>query len=208
MSATDATVFVVDDDAAVRRALRRLISAAGWRVEEFATGKAFLERCTPAERGCLVLDVRMPGMSGTDLHDRLCDGGIPLPVIYLTGHGDVPTSVRAMKRGAVDFLLKPIDEQILLQAIDAAVGQSDARLVQDRLHRVIEQRVAQLTVRERQVMEYVIGGCLNKQIAAALGISLKTVKVHRAHVMGKMQADALADLVHLCVLAGIPPQRL
>lgn len=207
MSTTDVTVFVVDDDAAVRRGLRRLISSAGWRVEEFDSGQAFLERYTPAAQGCVVLDVSMPGMQGTELHDCLCERGIPLPVIYLTGHGDVPTSVRAMKQGAVDFLLKPVDGEVLLQAIDAAVERSATRQIQDRQRQDIERRIARLSTRERQVMEFVIGGCLNKQIAAALGITLQTVKAHRGHLMEKMQAASLADLVHLCQLAGVVPRR-
>jgi FixJ family two-component response regulator len=205
MSGAQATVFVVDDDASVRRALARLIRSAGWNVEAFASAKAFLERMPHSETGCVVLDVRMPDMTGPELYDRLSERGHPFSVVFLTGHGEVPTSVQAMKKGAVDFLLKPVDDAILLQAIRVAVERHAAERAKEAQRQEIRARLARLSPREREVMEHVILGRMNKRIAADLGISEKTVKAHRGQVMEKMAVRSVAELVRICEAAGIRP---
>jgi FixJ family two-component response regulator len=191
-------VFVVDDDASIRRALARLIKSAGYPVNTFASAREFLESgCHSQGPGCLVLDVRMPGLSGLDLQRELQNANLMLPVVFMTGHGDIPMSVKAMKAGAVDFLPKPVKDTDLLRAIKQAL----ARAVHDRAERSeledIQIRVEKLTPRERQVMDLVAKGMLNKQIAFELGTVEKTIKVHRARVMQKMQVQSLADLVRL-----------
>lgn len=198
MSPTDATVLLIDDDADVREAISRLLRSAGWKAETFASAQDFLA-CGPFNGiGCIVLDVRMPGMSGPELHDWMRDHHVSLPVIYLSGYCDVPMSVQAMKHGAVDVLQKPVGADILLQAIADAVE----RHWQDCLRRdAVDEfagRLVALSPREREVMNQVIVGRLNKQIAADLGIAEKTVKVHRGRVMAKMQVHSVAELVHLC----------
>jgi len=198
MGASEATVFVIDDERSVRHALSRLLRSAGHRVETFASAEEFLKREPHAGVGCLVLDVRMPGMTGPELFDRMSEKGLSMPVVFLTGHGDVPTSVRAMKKGAVDFLLKPADDEALLQAIHRAVGRHASEQAQERARQGIQACLRRLSPREREVMECVIRGRLNKQIAADLGISEKTVKVHRGRVMAKMQVGSVAELVRLC----------
>ena len=205
MSASEATVFVVDDDASVRRSLARLLRTAHWNVETLPTARAFLQRVSVSKPGCVVLDVRMPEMTGPELHDRMREMELSLPVVFLTGHGDVPTSVQAMKRGAVDFLLKPVDAGVLLKTVARAVEWHTAKLAQQRGTQHIAGRLALLTVREREVLDAVIKGHRNKQIAADLGISEKTVKVHRGRVMDKMEARSVAELIHLCGVAGIGP---
>jgi len=192
-----ATVFVVDDDASMRRSLRRLLQLSGYAVEEFASAGDFLQREKPSGTGCLLLDVRMPRMNGPELFDRMAQSGYSLPVIFLTGHGDVPTSVHAMKDGAVDFLLKPVDAEVLLPAIRDALDRHAARQAQETSKAAIHARLSALSPREREVMEHVVRGEPNKLIAASLGISEKTVKVHRHRVMEKMDAGSLADLVRL-----------
>jgi FixJ family two-component response regulator len=203
MNADEATVFVVDDDASVRRGLARLLRAAGWNVEILPTAHEFLQRVPVSQPGCVVLDVRMPEMSGPELHDQMRESGLSLPVIFLTGHGDVPTSVQAMKRGAVDFLLKPVDAGVLLQTVVRAVEWHTAELAQQRGREHITACLARLTTREREVLDAVVKGDRNKQIAAKLGISEKTVKVHRGRVMDKMEVRSVAELVHLCEVTGI-----
>lgn len=201
------TLFVVDDDASVRRSLTRLLRSAGWDVEEFATANAFLERAPSAGPGCVLLDVQMPGMNGIELQERMSVAGLFLPVVFLTGKGDIPMSVHAMKHGAVDFLVKPVEEKLLFQAIDAAIKRqaSEATI---RHHRdSILARLTLLSDREREVLERVIQGRLNKQIAYDLGIVEKTVKAHRGRIMEKMQAHTIAELVHLCDRAGIDSPR-
>ncbi|MFQ5549608.1 MAG: response regulator transcription factor [Gemmatimonadales bacterium] len=196
MTAALGTVFVVDDDDSVRVSLERLIRAVGLRVETFSSALKFKRRLPVDGPGCVVLDIRMPGLSGLDLQDELGtnDG---LPIIFVTGHGDVQMSVRAMKAGAVDFLEKPYDEERVLSAINRALEQSRSALQEIAAREEIQRRVDSLTAREREVFALVVRGKLNKQIAAELGTTEKTVKVHRAHVVDKMQAASLADLVRM-----------
>lgn len=196
-------VCVVDDDPSVRRGLSRLILSAGWVAETFSSASEFMERLPSPDTTCVLLDIQMPGLTGAQLHEWMVGRGISCPVVFLTGHGDVPISVQAMKRGAVDFLLKPVDDDVLLDAVRHAI---DLHLTeQSREKRVdeIKERHACLTAREREVMEHVVRGRLNKQIAAALGISEKTVKVHRARAMEKMGVRSVAALVHTCNAASI-----
>jgi len=197
MTDTEATILVVDDDRSIRRALQRSLSTAGYAVETFGTVDDLIASPLCAGPGCLLLDVRLREMSGLDLPDRLRAAGHELPVIYMTGYGDVPTSVRAMKAGAVDFLPKPLETDDVLAAVERAMAID--RVARERRAEVqqLEGNLASLTTRERDVLELVVTGLLNKQIAARLGTSEKTVKVHRARVMTKMQASSLADLVRM-----------
>ncbi len=205
---TDATILVVDDDASMRKSLLWLLRSAGWHAEAFASAEEFLARPPFTGTGCLILDVRMPHITGPQLRDQLAAGNNSLPIIFLTGHGDVPTGVDAMKKGAVDFLLKPVDDQVLLQAIQLAVERHrDAQAHVREVH-AIRERVARLSGRECEVMEYVIAGCLNKQIADALGIAEPTIKIHRGRVMEKMEVKSVAELVQLCQAAGIAARKL
>jgi FixJ family two-component response regulator len=197
------TVYIVDDDATFARGLARLVGAAGWKAEVFTSAGEFLAAGRGENPGCVLLDVRMPGMRGPDAYRAMIQRHIELPVIFLTGHGDVPTSVYAMKLGAVDFLEKPVPGDVLVGTIRTALARDAVRRESDRVRRGIAERVALLTPREREVMGHVIMGRLNKQIAADLGISLKTVKAHRARVMEKMDAKSVAALVDLCRTAGV-----
>jgi len=203
MRETDSTVFVVDDDAAVRRSLTRLLRSAGWNAEAFASAGDLLERAPLTGPGCVLLDVNMPGMNGLELQDRMAGAGISLPVVFLTGKGDIPMSVQAMKHGAVDFLVKPVEEDFLFQALEQAIrrqaAEASARQGQDS----IKARLALLSDRELEVLEQVLKGRLNKQIAYDLGIVEKTVKAHRGRIMEKMEAHTIAELVHLCDAVGI-----
>ena len=208
MSKADATIYIVDDDLSVRKSLLRLLRSAGWQAEAFASATEFLARPSLPAIGCLILDVRMPGMTGPELRDRLEARRISLPVIFLTGHGDVTTGVEAMKKGAVDFLVKPVDAQLLLETIELALQRHRAARAQTRELEQIHERVARLSDREREVMEHVIAGSLNKQTGDALGIAEKTVKVHRSRVMQKMEVNSVAELVHLCETAGLHPRKL
>jgi len=198
-----ASVFVVDDDASVRKSLTRLIETAGYTVESFASAREFLERMPSREPCCLVLDVRMPGMTGLDLQKALGKAVHQIPVVFVTGHGEVSMGINAMKAGAVDFLTKPFDRKDLLDAIGRAVARDTRTLTIEARTGSIHARVNTLTPRERQVFALVVTGMLNKQIAAALGIAEKTVKVHRARVMEKMRAGSVAELVRLADEVGV-----
>ena len=201
-------VFLVDDDAAVRKALTRLIKSAGYQVQSFGSAREFLDsHVAVAETACLVLDIRMPGLSGMDLQNELHKTNAILPIIFITGHGDIPTSVKAMKAGAVDFLPKPVKDKDLLQAIEQALAR--AAIDRGRLaeSQDIQRRLETLTPREREVMELVVTGMLNKQVAHQLGTVEKTIKVHRARVMEKMEVNSLAELVRLTEKIGLPKKN-
>jgi FixJ family two-component response regulator len=202
---TPATVFLVDDDASVRKALARLMKSAGYTAQAFASASEFLSywREHGGGSGCLLLDVRMPGLSGLDLQHELQTANALLPIIFITGHGDIPMSVKAMKQGAVDFLPKPVKEKDLIKAIEQALAKA-ARDLAERLELDgIKRRIEQLTAREREVMTLVVRGLLNKQIAFELGTVEKTVKVHRSRVMEKMQVQSLAELVRITEKVGL-----
>ncbi len=201
---SSSTVFLVDDDPSVRRALARLIKSAGYQIDTFASARDFLERQPQAAgAACLVLDVRMPGLSGIDLQRELQFRDLILPIIFVTGYGDVPMSVKAMKAGAVDFLPKPVQAEDLLQAIKQALARAIRERAEQEELESVQSRVKKLTPREREVMALVAGGMANKLIAFELGTVEKTIKVHRARVMEKMQAGSLAELVRLAERVGI-----
>ena len=190
-------VFVIDDDASMRDAVSRLLNAVGLTVQTFASAREFLAGRLPDVPGCAVLDVRLPGLSGLDLQREMVERGIHIPVIFITGHGDIPMSVQAMKAGAVEFLTKPFRDQDLLDAVRSGI-QLDRQGRKERAELAeLRDGLRQLTPREREVMSLVVAGLLNKQIALRLGTSEKTIKIHRSHVMQKMRADSLADLVRM-----------
>jgi FixJ family two-component response regulator len=197
-------VFVVDDDVSVRESLELLLRSVGWRTETFASAQEFLERPRIVAPSCLILDVTLPDLSGLDLQKRVIDR-TDMPIIFITGHGDVPTIVRAMKAGAVEFLTKPLRDDVLLDAIRNAIDRSQVALGQEAELEAVRQRYVTLSAREREVMALVVSGLLNKQVAAELGISEITVKAHRGQVMRKMSADSLADLVRLAATLNIRP---
>ena len=203
MSERDATVFVVDDDASMRESLKNLIRSVGLRVELFASAQEFLRSKRPDQPSCLVLDVRLPGLSGLDLQRRTGDAGIEIPIVFITGHGDIPMSVRAMKAGAVEFLTKPFRDQDLLDAIQQALERDGKARDQRAALEELRSRFASLTSREREVLTRVVAGLLNKQIGAELGTSETTVKIHRHQVMEKMGAGSLPELVRMADRLGV-----
>jgi FixJ family two-component response regulator len=205
MSGPGFTVHIVDDDAAVLKALSRMLAARGYDVRTFASAAEFLAGHEPAVQGCVVLDVSMPGLTGLQLQQAMRDGDIDRPIIFLTGRGDIPTSVRAMKAGAADFLTKPVSEKDLLGAIERTREREASAAHQRRDLQDIRARLASLTPREREVLTLVVAGRLNKQIAFELGAAEKTIKVHRGRVMEKMGARSVVELVLTCQRAGISP---
>jgi FixJ family two-component response regulator len=196
-------VFVVDDDASVREGLKSLLRSVDLQVETFGSAAEFLQSKLPDAPGCLVLDVRLPGLSGLDFQTELARAGIDIPIIFITGHGDIPMTVRAMKAGAVEFLTKPFREQDMLDAIRVALEKDRSRREQDKKTTELRKLFESLTSREQEVMGFVTAGLLNKQIAADIGLSEITVKVHRGNVMRKMGARSLADLVRMADALGI-----
>jgi FixJ family two-component response regulator len=202
MNSSAPIVHVVDDDDSVRTAVARLLRAAGYEVQVHFTAGDFLFNRQPGVPGCAILDVRMPGPSGLELQDAIATSAEPLPVIFLTGHGDIPMSVRAMKAGAVDFLTKPVNRSVLVAAVEAALKRDLRSRSTDEKARCYLTRLERLSPRELAVFDSVVRGLLNKQIAADLGITERTVKAHRARVMEKMKAQSLAELVHMADALG------
>jgi len=204
----ESKVFIVDDDPSVRRGVARLLRSAGFQVETFASAREFLERERFDGPACLILDVMMDGMDGLDLQQELSARGLTLPIIFITGHGDIPMSVTAIRAGAVDFLPKPFDDEALLDTVRRTI-ENDALKYRERARIIgIKDLLATLTPREHEIFTYVITGLLNKQIAAELGIAEKTVKVHRGRVMRKLRVVSVAELVRLAAKAGIVPPEV
>ena len=206
-SAAVPTVFIIDDDRGMRQAIQDLVESVGLRAESFPTGEEFL-RMRPAGRpGCLVLDVRLPQMSGLDFQHRLVETGMQIPIIFITAHGDIPMSVRALKSGAVEFLTKPFRDQDLLDAIQQALQRDRAAQEQQAEIHDLQERYGELTAREQQVMALVVSGMLNKQIASEIGASEATVKIHRGNVMRKMRAGSVVDLVRMADKLKLSPRK-
>lgn len=200
------TVFVIDDDPSVRKSLSRLLRSAGHEVETFASAEPFLAREHFDGIGCLLLDVQMPGLSGMDLQAELGKAEHSLPIVFITGHGDIPMSVEAMRKGAIHFLTKPFDDNDLLRAVSEAIEKDRKAKAEQAKVQDIRNRLSLLTPREYEILRYVITGMLNKQIAFTLNIAEKTVKIHRGRVMGKLRVDSVAELVRLAEKAGVDPR--
>lgn len=201
----EATVFIVDDDVSVRESLAALVNFGGWRVLTFASAQAFLDHPRGPRPGCLLLDVSLPDLNGLELQEQLTQEKLALPIIFITGHGDIPMSVRAMKAGAIEFLTKPLKNDVLLAAIAGAVESSAAAIEAHSARERLREGYAHLTERERQVLALITAGLLNKQVAFELGISEVTVKAHRGQVMRKMRARSFADLVNMVSALGLSP---
>ena len=198
-----AIIAIVDDDASVRRGLERLIRSMGWKAETFASAQEFLARVGGEAPSCVVLDLQLPGLTGLELQKQMAEVGLETPIVFLTGHGNIPATVQAMKAGAIEFLTKPVEEEQLLKAIQEAI-ERDRRTRQQRADMSdLRDRYDSLTAREQEVMRQVVSGLLNKQVAAELKITEDTVKFHRGHIMRKMRADSLADLVRMAENLGI-----
>lgn len=193
------TVYVVDDDEAVRDSLQWLLEGSGYRVRGFESAETFLARYDPREVACLIVDVRMPGMTGLELQDSLAERHSPLPVVFITGHGDVPMAVNTMKKGAMDFIQKPFQEEALLSLVDRMFAQARENFSEQQINASREALISKLTGREAQVLERIVAGRLNKQIADDLNISIKTVEAHRANIMEKLQANTVADLLKVAL---------
>jgi FixJ family two-component response regulator len=200
-------VFVVDDDASMRQALARLFQSVQLRVEVFASPQEFLQSERPNVASCLVLDVRLPGVSGLDFQAELAKADLRIPIVFITGHGDIPMTVRAMKAGAVDFLAKPFRDQDLLDAVTVAIQRDEKRREQENVLADLKAHFSSLTSREREIMALVASGLMSKQIAAQIELSEITVKVHRSHIMKKMGARSVADLVRMAEALGIKPEH-
>lgn len=203
MSAPCGTVFLLDDEAGMVRALTRLLSVEGFTVRGFTSARAFLDSCPTEEPSCLVLDVAMPELDGLELQRRLTEAGNLMPIVFLTGHGDIPMTVQAIKAGAVDFLTKPVNDTDLLRAVRSALQRAVEQRESISEMALLRERCSHLTPREREVMEHVVRGQLNKQIAAELGIGAHSIKIHRSRVMEKMEVESLADLVRAATRLGV-----